>query len=190
MNESNNQTIKIPTEDGDDDESSSFDLISADIQAFVPRSTSNNSLGTLNNSWTHVTDSGDVISLRHSNSSSNSSSIEVSDRSTTVEASIVSPLSCHQAEDDVSPLRTHVHSPDDVSDESDLPLVQAALDHVKAGESNAVFIEAPAKREPPAMLREYEGAKAGDIADNKLIQSGVFPYKFVIFKLFATFTDR
>ena len=119
MNESNNQTIKIPTEDGDDDESSSFDLISADIQAFVPRSTSNNSLGTLNNSWTHVTDSGDVISLRHSNSSSNSSSIEVSDRSTTVEASIVSPLSCHQAEDDVSPLRTHVHSPD-VSDESSI----------------------------------------------------------------------
>ena len=66
---------------------------------------------------------------------------------------------------------------EDVSSEDHLNLVNKALHQIKKHSGSAIFIEPPAKRASPFMLKEYEASMSIPVEKNKLLTSGTFPYK-------------
>ena len=69
--------------------------------------------------------------------------------------------------------------PEDVSSETDLDTVAEALTQIKAGKGSAIFLEAPAKRNSPAMLKEYDACNCIPTEKNRLLKSGTFPFKLL-----------
>ena len=66
---------------------------------------------------------------------------------------------------------------EDVSSEDHLAQVAKALTQINANSGAAIFIEPPAKRESPFMLKEYEASMSIPVEKNKLLTSGTFPYR-------------
>ena len=66
---------------------------------------------------------------------------------------------------------------EDVSSEEHLAQVAKALTHIKDDSGAAIFIEPPAKRASPFMLKEYEASMSIPVEKNKLLTSGYFPYQ-------------
>ncbi|MBL6838879.1 MAG: hypothetical protein ISQ75_07385, partial [Puniceicoccaceae bacterium] len=69
--------------------------------------------------------------------------------------------------------------PEDVSAEADLTQFKAAMQCVKQGTANALYLEPPAEHESACMLEEYEASNAPEMESNQLLQSGIFPFKLI-----------
>lgn len=69
--------------------------------------------------------------------------------------------------------------PEDVSSEADLDAVAQALTHIEAGKGSAIFLEPPAERNSPAMLKEYDACNCISTDENLLLKSSTFPFKLL-----------
>ncbi len=66
--------------------------------------------------------------------------------------------------------------PQDVRNKADLEPIARILNYIEAGKGSAIFLEAPADRNSPAMLKEYNAAECIPVGENLLLNSGTFPY--------------
>ncbi|MEX0326492.1 MAG: glycoside hydrolase family 2 protein [Puniceicoccaceae bacterium] len=80
---------------------------------------------------------------------------------------------------------TFLFVPDDVETDDHLPMVSAALAHVKKGLGSAIFLQPPASHESPWMLKNYEADGSVDLEHNRLYNSGTFPWKLTCRSSFA-----
>ena len=72
---------------------------------------------------------------------------------------------------------TFLFVPDDVAQEAHLPAAAAAMAHVEAGLGMAVFLQPPATHDSEWMLKNYEADGTKPLEENRLHQTGAFPYK-------------
>jgi beta-galactosidase len=75
--------------------------------------------------------------------------------------------------------------PDDVAEQEDLPQVAAALDHVEKGIGTALFLQPPAAHESVWMLSQYDAGTVTPLKENRLFQSGTFPFSVTCRPSFA-----
>lgn len=73
----------------------------------------------------------------------------------------------------------YVFASEDVAKPEDLDSVRRALQEVHAGTATAIFLEPPSTHEAAAMIREYDGCPVTDEAENRLLQSGIFPFDLI-----------
>ena len=92
-------------------------------------------------------------------------------------ASAATPLSDWAPNSSSAATTVFLFANEDVAQEADLALVEAALKEVAAGNASAIFIEAPCQHESGGMLREYDASQAPDYKTNQLVQSGIFPFQ-------------
>ena len=76
-------------------------------------------------------------------------------------------------------LNFKVVASEDVDKPEDLDSVRRALQEVHAGTATAIFLEPPSTHEAAAMIREYDGCPVTDEAENRLLQSGIFPFDLI-----------